>query len=319
MPFKRVPQEFTASVGETVIGTGDSAMILGGENVLPLYSFDAPIKNAPKVGVEFSDLGPERGVPGIAAFYAGAESPAEVAKRACEMPGAGFVSLVLDSADPNREDRPIDNCVALCREVAEAVTLPLVIQGSKNVDKDAKLFEKVADALQGRNVLLMSAKEENYKGIAVAAVMAYGQKIGAESSVDINLAKQLNVLISQIGVGGEHVAMNLGSAAAGYGFEYVASTMERVRIAALAQNDVMLQMPIITPVGAEAWSVKEAVVSEEDFPEWGPVEQRGIAMEISTAAAVLAAGANAVILRHPEAVATVSEFISELVCKGGEK
>jgi acetyl-CoA decarbonylase/synthase complex subunit delta len=313
MPFKCVPQEFAASVGETVIGTGDSAIKLGGENVLPLYSFDAPIKNAPKVGVEFSDLGPDRNVPGIAAFYAGAESPADIAKRACEMPGADFVSLVLDSADPNGGDKPIDDCVTLCREVAEAVTLPLVIQGSKNVDKDAKLFEKIAEALQGKNVLLMSAKEENYKSIAVAAVMAYGQKIGAESSVDINLAKQLNVLISQIGVGGEHVAMNLGSAAAGYGFEYVASTMERVRIAALAQNDVMLQMPIITPVAADAWSVKEAVVSEEDFPEWGPAEQRGIAMEISTAAAVLAAGANAVILRHPESVATVSEFISELV------
>ncbi|MDR2355760.1 MAG: acetyl-CoA decarbonylase/synthase complex subunit delta [Clostridiales Family XIII bacterium] len=313
MPFKRVPQVFSASVKEVAIGTGDRAVTLGGENVLPLYGFDAPLKNPPRVGVEFSDHGPDLSIPGIAAFYAGATLPAEAAKRACEMPGVDFVSLVLDRADPNGEDRPVEDCVALCKEVAEAVNLPLVIQGSKNTEKDAKLFEKIAEALQGQNVLLMSAKEENHKGIAVAAVMAYGQKIGAESSVDINLAKQLNVLISQLGVGGENVVMNLGSAAAGYGFEYVASTMERVKGAALAQNDTMLQLPIITPVAADAWSVKEALASEEDFPDWGPAEQRGIAMEISTAAAALAAGANAVILRHPESVETVAKLISELM------
>jgi acetyl-CoA decarbonylase/synthase complex subunit delta len=313
MPFKRTPQQFAASIKEVTIGTGDKAVTLGGENVFPLYSFDAPIPNPPKVGVEFSDTGPDRSVPGIAAFYAGAESLGDVAKRACDMPGADFVSLVLDSADPNGDDMPIEECVALCREAAEAVSLPLVIQGSKNVEKDAKLFEKVAEALQGKNVLLMSAREDNHKAIAVAAVMAYGQKIGAESSVDINLAKQLNVLVSQLGIGGENVVMNLGTAAAGYGFEYVASTMDRVRGAALAQNDNMLQMPAITPVAGDAWSVKESVAPEEDFPEWGPAEQRGVSMEISTAASVLAAGANAVILRHPDSVAAVSKLISELM------
>ncbi|MDR2296108.1 MAG: acetyl-CoA decarbonylase/synthase complex subunit delta [Clostridiales Family XIII bacterium] len=313
MPFKRSPQAFSASVKEVTIGTGDKAVTLGGENVLPLYGFDAPIAHPPRVGVEISDLGPDSSVPGIAAFYAGASGPVEAAKRACEMPGADFVSLVLDSADPNGADRSPEDCAALCREAAEAISLPLVIQGSKNSEKDAKLFEKIAEALQGQNVLLLSAKEENHKSIAVAAVMAYGQKIAAESSVDINLAKQLNVLISQLGVDGENVVMNLGSAAAGYGFEYVASTMERVRGAALAQNDTMLQLPVITPVAADAWSVKESLASEEDFPEWGPAERRGVAMEISTAAAALAAGANAVILRHPESVKTVAKLISELM------
>jgi acetyl-CoA decarbonylase/synthase complex subunit delta len=131
--------------------------------------------------------------------------------------------------------------------------------------------------------------------------------------VDINLAKQLNLLISQMGVSGENVVMNLGAAAAGYGFEYVASTMDRVRAAALTQNDTMLQMPVITPVAGEAWSVKEALVTEEEFPEWGPLEQRGVSMEIATAAACLAAGSDAVIMRHPEAVVTISKLIGELV------
>jgi len=188
-----------------------------------------------------------------------------------------------------------------------------VIQGSKNAEKDAKLFEKIAEKLQGKNVLFFSAKEANYKAAAVAVVMAYNQKISAESSVDINLAKQLNVLISQMGVQPGNSVMNVGSAAAGYGFEYIASTMERIKSAALAQNDAMLQMPIVTPVGSEAWSVKESVASEEDFPEWGPVEQRGINMEVVTAVADLGSGANAVILRHPESVKAVSKLIAELV------
>ncbi|GHU80860.1 acetyl-CoA synthase subunit delta [Spirochaetia bacterium] len=313
MPFKRVPQKFTASIKEVVIGTGNTAITLGGENVLPLYSFDAPIKNPPRVGVEISDLGPNRNLPGLAKFYSGADSIPAAAKRAGEIPGASFVSLVLESADPNGEDRSIEDCVRLCKEVADAVTLPLVIQGSKNTEKDAKLFEKIAEALQGKNVLLMSAREDNHKAVAVAAVMAYNQKIAAESSVDINLAKQLNVLISQLGVKNENVVMHVGTAAAGYGFEYVASTMDRVKAAALAQDDTMLQMPIITPVAAEAWGVKESVVSEEDFPNWGPVEERGINMEVATAAAVLAAGSNAVILRHPVSVAAVSKLIADLV------
>jgi acetyl-CoA decarbonylase/synthase complex subunit delta len=203
--------------------------------------------------------------------------------------------------------------VALCKEAAAAATLPLVIQGSKNAEKDKVLFEKVAEALEGRNILLLSAKEENHKAVAVAAVLAYKQNIGAESAVDINLAKQLNVLISQAGVTTPNLVMNVGSASAGYGFEYVASTMERIKAAALAQNDTALQYPIVTPAGSEAWSVKEAVVSEEDFPEWGPVEQRGIDMEVATAAAALAAGSDAVILRHPVSVKTIAKLIAEIV------
>jgi len=313
MPFKNTPQKFTASIKEVTIGAGGSAIALGGENVLPLYSFDAPITNSPKVGIEISDLGANRDIPGIAAFYEGALSPVDMAKRACEKSGGDFIALVLESADPNGQNKSIEDCVALCKEVAAASTLPLVIQGSKNVEKDGVLFAKIAEALEGKNVLLMSAKEENHKAIAVAAVQAYKQKISAESAVDINLAKQLNVLITQLGVGPSNVTMNVGTAAAGYGFEYVASTMDRVKAAALAQDDTALQMPIVTPVASEAWSVKESVVSEEDFPEWGPTEQRGIDMEITTAAAAIAAGSNAVILRHPVSVATIRKLIAELI------
>ncbi|MCI8417218.1 MAG: acetyl-CoA decarbonylase/synthase complex subunit delta [Lachnospiraceae bacterium] len=313
MPFSGKSGKFNAAIRTVELGTGDKAVKLGGENVLPFYTFDAPIENAPKVGVMISDLGLENEAAGIKEYYAGATSFAEIAKKAEEMPGADFVVLRLEGADPNGENKSVEECVAIAKEVGEAITAPLVVEGCKHVEKDAELFAKVAEALQGKNVLIMSAREENYKGVAAAAGLAYGQKVGAESAVDINLAKQLNVLIGQLGVDQSNVIMNVGSAAAGYGFEYVVSTMDRIKAAALSQNDAQLQMPIITPVADEAWSVKEAMASEADMPEWGSQEERGIDMEVETAAAVLASGSNAVILKHPTSVATISKLIKELV------
>ena len=116
--------------------------------------------------------------------------------------------------------------------------------------KDAELLAKAAEAVDGKNAVLLAAKEENYKTVGAAAGLAYKQIVGAESAVDINLAKQLNVLLSQLGVDNKSIVMNVGTAAAGYGFEYVVSTMDRVKAAALSQDDANLQMPIITPVAS---------------------------------------------------------------------
>ena len=313
MPFKKPVQKYNASINTVELGVGDKKIVLGGENVLPLYTFDGAIENAPKVGIEISDLGYADQVPGISGFYADCATIADMAKKAASIEAVDFVCLRLDSADPNGNDASVEDCVATAKTVAEAIDKPLVIAGCKNDDKDAQLFTKIADALQGKNVLMFSAKEANYKGIAASAGLAYGQKVGAESAVDINLAKQLNVLITQMGVNASNVVMNTGTAAAGYGFEYVVSTMDRVKAAALGQNDASLQLPIMTPVGSETWGVKESVASEEDMPAWGSQEKRGIGMEVTTAAAVLASGSNAVILRHPESVAAVAKLIKELI------
>jgi acetyl-CoA decarbonylase/synthase complex subunit delta len=280
---------------------------------MPLYSFDAPLKNKVAIGAEITDSGVDRTLPGIASYYEGAETIAEIAKRAAEMPGADFVALALNGADPNGDNRPVEECVEIAKQVSDAIDVPLVITGSRNVEKDTALFSSIAEALQGKNVLLVSAKEENYKTVAASAIMAYGNKISAESAVDINLAKQLNVLLSQMGINPESYVMNVGTAAAGYGYDYVASTLDRVKDAALAQNDAMLQMPIITPVSQETWTVKESIVSEEDFPDWGSRESRGVDMEVCTAAAVIAGGADAVILRHPQSIEAISNMVADLM------
>ena len=313
MPFKKTPQTFSAAIKAVEIGTGDKAITIGGENVLPLYSFDAEIANAPKIGVEILDTGFENAPAGLKAFYEGCTSMADMAKKAATIEGASFICLHFEGADPNGADRSVDECVADAKAVAEAVDLPIVIMGCKNNEKDSDLFNKCSEALQGKNILVLAAKEETYKAVGASAGLAYGQKVGAESSVDINLAKQLNVLLTQLGVKQDSIVMHVGTAAAGYGFEYVVSTMERIRLAALGQNDNTLQMPVMTPVASEAWNVKEAMASEADMPDWGDVETRGIDMEVVTASAVLAAGTNAVILRHPQSIATVSKLINALM------
>ena len=312
MPFNRKPQKFNASIKEVTIGCGEKAVTLGGENVYPFYSFDGEITNAPKVAVEISDMGvPE--VAGLKAYYEGCSTMAEIAKRASEMEGADFVCLRLEGGDPNGANKSVDELIAIVKEVADAIDVPLAVEGCKNVEKDGELLPKVAEALQGKNALILSAREEDYKSVGAAAGLAYDQKVGAESAVDINLAKQLNVVTTQLGVKPESIVMNVGSADVGYGYEYVVSTMDRIKAAALSQSDAMLQMPIITPVSSETWNVKESMASEEDMPEWGPVEERAISMEIMTAAADLACGSDAVILMHPQSVATISKMIKELV------
>ncbi len=313
MPFNQKPQKFNAKINTVTIGCGEKAITLGGESVFPFYTFDGPIDNAPKVGVEVSDLGLVNASEGIKAYYEGCSTIGEIAKKASEMEGADFIALTLEGGDPNGENKPVEELIAIVKEVADAVDCPLVVEGCKNAEKDGDLLAKVADALQGKNAVIMPAKEENYKAVGAAAGLAYNQIVGAESAVDINLAKQLNVITTQLGVKPEKIIMNVGTAAAGYGYEYVVSTMDRIKGAALSQDDKMLQMPIITPVCSETWGVKESVAPEEDAPEWGPAEERGISMEIMTAAADLVSGSNAVILRHPQSVATISKMIKELV------
>lgn len=313
MPFTAKSGKFNASINTVEFGTGDKAVKIGGENVFPLYSFDAAIENAPKVGIEITDFGMEHEPECIKKYYEGCATLADMARKAASMEGVDFLSFRMEGGDPNGANKSTEELIGELKEIADAVDLPLVVCGCKNVEKDAELFSKAAEALNGKNAVILSAKEENYKTVGAAAGLAYKQIVGAESAVDINLAKQLNVLISQLGVDSKSVVMNVGTAAVGYGFEYVISTMDRVKAAALQQGDANLQMPIITPVASEAWGVKEAMASEAEAPEWGSQEERGIDMEVETAMAVIAAGSNAVILKHPESIKIISGLMKELV------
>ena len=314
MSFTPKTGAFSGKINAVTLGTGDKAIVIGGQNVLPFYTFDAAIENAPKIGVEISDTADQWDVPGIVDFYAGCTTMAERAKKAETIEGADFIALNFESADPNGANRPTAECVADAKAVAEVVSKPIVIMGCKHLEKDGELFSAISDALQGKNIVCMSAKQENCKTVGASVALAYGQKVGAETADDINLAKQLNIMLKKdANVPADSIVMNIGTAAVGYGYEYVASTLDRIRDAALKQADADLQMPIIAPVSTDTWGVKESTASEEDEPAWGSREERGIGMEISTAAANLTGGADAVIMRHPAAIATIKQFITELV------
>ena len=156
MPFNRKPQKFSASIKEVELGCGEKAVKIGGASVFPFYSFDGSEGNAPKVGVEISDMGLEHEPEGVKAYYAGASTLGEIAKKAAEMPGGDFVVLRLEGGDPNGENKSIDELIAVVKEGADAVDCQLVVEGCKNVEKDAELLPKVAEVLQGRNALILS-------------------------------------------------------------------------------------------------------------------------------------------------------------------
>ena len=313
MSFEPKTAPYSGKINAVTLGTGDNAIVIGGQNVLPFYTFDAPIENAPKVGVEVSDLASQWDYAGLKDFYAGCTTMADFAKKAETMEGCDFICLNFAGADPNGANRSVEDCVADAKAVAEVVTKPIVVMGSKNMEKDEKLLPALAEALAGKNALFMSAKNENYKTVGAAVALANGQKLGAETADDINLAKQLNIMLKGLNVNPENVVMDIGTAAVGYGYEYAASTFDRIRLAALGQSDADLQMPILAAVCCDTWGVKESTATEEDEPAWGCREERAISMEVATAAADLTGGADAVVLRHPASVATIKKFITELV------
>ena len=313
MSFTPKTQPYSGKINAVTLGTGDKAIVIGGQNVLPFYTFDAPIENAPKIGVEVSDLAANWEWPALKEFYAGCSSMADYAKKAETIEGCDFICLNFVGADPNGANRPVADCVADAKAVAEVVTKPIVVMGCKNLERDGELLAALADALAGKNVLFMSAKNENYKTVGASVALASNQKLGAETADDINLAKQLNIMLKGLNVSPESLVMDIGTAAVGYGYEYAASTFDRIRLAALAQGDSDLQMPILAAVCNDTWSVKESTATEADEPAWGSMEERAISMEVATAAADLTGGADAVVLRHPESVATIKKFITELV------
>ena len=313
MAFVPKTAPYSGKINAVTLGTGDNAIVIGGQNVLPFYTFDAPIENAPKIGVEVSDLAADWTHASLKEFYAGCTTMVDFAKKAETIEGADFLMLNFPSADPNGKNRSTAECVADAKAVAEAVAKPIVVMGCKNLEKDGELLAALAEALAGKNVLFMSAKNENYKTVGASVALANGQKLGAETADDINLAKQLNIMLKGLNVNPASVVMDIGTAAVGYGYEYAASTFDRIRLAALAQGDADLQMPILATVCNDTWGVKESTASVEDEPNWGCREERAISMEVATAAADLTGGADAVVLRHPESVATIKKFITELI------
>jgi acetyl-CoA decarbonylase/synthase complex subunit delta len=309
-----VPKETCSGrVLEIDFGKEPKAIKIGGENTLPFLSFEGEIPHRPVVAYEIQDTQPDDWPDTLKGIYAEVSTdPVRWARYCQDELKADVIALRLISTHPDREDRSPEEAAKTVRDVISVIEIPLIILGSNHIEKDSSVLVAAAEAASGYNCVIGKAQEGNYKTI-VAAALAHNHKLIAMSELDINLAKQLNILITQMGFDKARLITDPMCSALGYGLEYTYSVMERIRIAALYQNDPTMQPPILGDVGMYVWKIKEVIAPEGDLPQWGSLEERGITWEAVTATAMMVAGANLLIMRHPRAIEIVQKVIEELI------
>ena len=287
-------------------GTRGSRVVVGGSNGLPFHSFETEIPHKPVIAMDVVDtvrLVPEQLFDSMGTAV---KDPIEWAKS-CERDWkADLLVLKLQSANPEEENRSVQECESLVKEVLRSVSLPMIVYGCGFEEKDAKVLEAVSNVAKGERLFLGQAEEKAYKSVTAAA-MANGHGIVAFSNLDINLAKQMNILLLDFGMKPENIIMDPLLAPLGMGLEYSYSVMERLRLGALS-GDPVLQMPMICDCSC-AWTVPEAL--EED-PSKGKGVLRGMNWETLTAYAAAIAGAEILIMRQPEAVANLRKGLAGL-------
>jgi acetyl-CoA decarbonylase/synthase complex subunit delta len=291
-------------------GTRGSTVTVGGETALPFLGFEGSTPHRPMLAVEVVDMHPDDWSAELQSAWGDAMDDAAVwAQKAVEA-GADLIALKLRSCHPDQGDSSCEDAVRTVERVLAAVPVPLLVYGPGSADKDNEVLVAVAEKTKGEQLALGLCEDKNYRTI-VAAALGNGHAVIAQTPIDVNLAKQLNILISDMGLPLERVLMDPNTGALGYGLEYTYSVMERLRLAAL-MGDSMTQQPMICTVGEEAWRQKECR-AESDVPDaWGALADRGVAWEITTALTVLEAGADILVLRHPATLATVREALDDL-------
>lgn len=312
MPIEIPKDKWPGSVKQVTIGataaeggTRAGSVTIGGQTTLPYMQFEAPTPNTPVVAIEIKSCKPEDWSPLLADVWGEAmNDPAQWAKKA-EEAGADLLVLAL-----TLEDTP-DDAVKVVKSVLGATGLPLVVWGPGQADKDNELLVPVAEATKGEKLVLGICEDKNYRTI-VATAMANSHLVQARTPMDVNLAKQLNILITDMGLPADRIVMDPTTGALGYGIEYGYSVMERLRLAAL-QGDAMTQLPMMVTPGFEAWKAKESKVGDGVPEAWGDWSARGIHWETLTAIALVESGADIVVLRHPESVKRVKEALAELM------
>jgi acetyl-CoA decarbonylase/synthase complex subunit delta len=303
---------YNGKIKEIEIGTGDKKITAGGETGFPFYLFEAKMPHPPHIAMEVWDTAPVDWAPAALEPFADVVSdPVAWAKRCIDRYGAEAIALELVSTDPNGENRDAGAAAAVVKKVADAINVPLIVWGTANHDKDTEVLRQVAEVCHGKHIVLAPLENEDYKRIGAAAI-GYNQTVTASSPIDINLAKQLNILMGNLGIPDNLILMDPTVSSIGYGIEYCYSVMERIRLAALTQADEKLQYPIIGNVSKEVWKTKEAKAPELDEPRLGDATRRGILLEAMSAATLMLAGADILVMRHPEAIRLVKEIIAEL-------
>ncbi|MDD4923699.1 MAG: acetyl-CoA decarbonylase/synthase complex subunit delta [Dehalococcoidales bacterium] len=312
MFFKTPEIQYNGSIREITLGSVENSITVGGESAFPFHTFDAPMPHLPVIAMEVYDVKPEDWAEAaIEPFKDVINDPAKWAKKCIDEYKAEMICLQLSGTDPNGLDRSADEAAETVKKVADAVNVPLIIWGTANHEKDTAVLNRVCQVCKGKNLIVGPLEEGDYKNIAPTAIEC-GHSIIASSPIDINLAKQLNILLGNLGVPDDKILIDPTVSSIGYGIEYAYSVIERIRIAALTQNDKKLQFPIICNIAAETWKTKEAKTPTAENPALGDAKKRAILLEAMSAMTLATAGADILIMRHPEAIKLVREMIADL-------
>jgi acetyl-CoA decarbonylase/synthase complex subunit delta len=315
MAFEIPKTTYTGKIKEVTLGKGPRAVTLGGESSYPFHLFEGEMPHLPRIAMEVYDSPPEEWPEAaLEPFKDVVHDPAAWAKKCVEAYGAELIALQLVSTDPNGLNRSGDEAAQTTKRVAAAVDVPVIVWGSGSADKDTEVLRKIAETCDGMNLIIGPVVEGNYKQVGAGAI-AYKHTAVASSPIDINLAKQLNILLGNLGVPDGQILVDPTTGALGYGLEYTYSVMERDRMAALTQQDERLQFPILCNLAKEVWKTKEAKLNAEEAPLLGNAKKRGILMEAVTAMSLLLAGADILVMRHPEAIKLIREMIVDLTAK----
>jgi len=304
-------REVTIGATKEEGGTRAKTVTVGGETAMPFLHFEGTIPHPPAIVIQIKDRRPDDWSPLLLKAWGDVvDDPAEWAKAA-EAAGADIVLMTLSATQADGQPNTPENARKVVRQVLEATGLPLMVFGPGQAELDNELIVAVAEEGKGERLVLGVCEDKNYRTI-VAAAMAHGHLVDSRTPMDVNLAKQLIILIHDMGMPLERIIMDPTTGALGYGIEYGYSVMERLRLAAL-QGDTMTQQPMLVTPGEEAWRAKEAKVGEGVPEAWGDWEERGINWETITAAALIESGADVVVMRHPVAVKRVKSMIAKLM------
>jgi acetyl-CoA synthase len=317
IPIRREPGEIvvhTVKLGATAAegGTRGRVYQVGGSRVMPFHLWEGEMPNRPLIAMEVFDSVSEKYPPVLREIYGDLlNDPARMASACVEKYGADLISVRLEGTHPEKGNRSASQALDVVRSVLQAVDVPLIITGHSHFEKVNEVMKTVAQGCAGENLLLNWVEQDNYRTIAGAA-LAYGHTVVAQSPIDVNIGKQLNILLGNMDVKPDRIVMDPMTGAMGYGIEYTYSVMERIRLSGLG-GDRMLASPMIVSPGAECAKIKEVKAAEKDFPAWGDLGKRAALWELTTATSFLYAGADVLILYHPEAVQQIKQTIRQLM------
>jgi len=320
--FKIPKEKIAGKVTEVVIGatsdqggTRSHTITIGGSTALPFLLFEGDFPHPPVIAMEVFDKPPAKYPDVLLEYYRDViGKPGEMAKKCVELFGAELISIRLEGTHPEKGNKSVEEAVEIVKQVLTSVEVPIIITGHSFFEKINEVMKKICEVTAGENCLINYVETDNYKTIA-AACIAYKHTLVAQTPIDVNLAKQLNILLTEMNFPEDKIVMDPLTGTMGYGLEYTYSIIERIRNDGLA-GDKMLGFPILINPGYESFKIKETRVSAQEYPQWGDPELRAAYWETATAMSLLAAGAELLILYHPRSVETVKQKIREIFASG---